>query len=250
METQTKIALVQGASRGLGLEFVRQLAARADIERVIATCRQPETAKDLAALAVEGVSVYALDVESEDSIEAAAAAIASATPRLDLLINCAGLLHDGAGLMPERRLATLNAANFQRSFAVNAIGPALVVKELAALLRAGDRPLVANLSARVGSITDNRLGGWYAYRAAKAAQNMLTRCLAIELGRGGRPVRVVALHPGTVDTELSKPFQRGVPEGKLFSVNNAVKKLLKVIDNLDVADTGSFYAWDGSPIPW
>jgi NAD(P)-dependent dehydrogenase (short-subunit alcohol dehydrogenase family) len=108
----------------------------------------------------------------------------------------------------------------------------------------------ASISARVGSIGDNRLGGWYAYRGAKAAQNMFTRTLAIEWARTRRNVICVALHPGTTDTELSRPFQANVPPEKLFAPGRTVHQLLEVIDRLTPADSGSFLAWDGSPIPW
>ena len=118
------------------------------------------------------------------------------------------------------------------------------------LLAHADRAVFASLSARVGSIEDNRLGGWYAYRASKAAQNMYTRTLAIEWARSRRNVICVALHPGTTDTDLSRPFQGNVPEGKLFGVERTVAQLLAVIDRLQPADTGQFLAWDGERIPW
>ena len=110
--------------------------------------------------------------------------------------------------------------------------------------------MFASISARVGSIGDNRLGGWYAYRAAKAAQNMFTRTLAIEWARSRRNVICVALHPGTTDTELSRPFQANVPPGKLFSADRTVRQLLAVIERLTPADSGHFLAWDGTEIPW
>ncbi|MEL7450894.1 MAG: SDR family oxidoreductase [Pseudomonadota bacterium] len=255
MSVDHRTVLVQGASRGIGLEFVRQLAARPDVGKVFATCRQPAAAAELQALAEApevgaAVALVQLDVEDEASIASAAERVGSEALQIDLLINCAGLLHDASGMQPERRLSQLEPDNLLRSYAVNGMGPALVVKHFHPLLRAGERPLVANLSARVASIGDNGLGGWYAYRAAKAAQNMFTRCMAIELGRGNRPVRVVALHPGTVDTGLSKPFQKNVPEGKLFPVSKAVAQLLNVMDELEDGVTGRFFAWDGSEIPW
>lgn len=218
---------------------------------MIATCRSPETATALGQ--VEGsaaLQTVALDVEDEGSIRSAAASVAEKQARIDLLINCAGILHDGDRMAPERRLDDLDPRAMHRSFAVNSIGPALVVKHFRPLLGRSERAVVASLSARVGSIGDNRLGGWYAYRSAKAAQNMLTRCMAIELGRLGRKVIVVALHPGTVDTDLSKPFQGNVPEGKLFSRAQAVRQLLSVIDGLRPEDSGQFFAWDGTEIPW
>jgi NAD(P)-dependent dehydrogenase (short-subunit alcohol dehydrogenase family) len=242
--------MVQGASRGIGLEFARQLAARNDVELVIATCRTPASAAALTGSGPAALEIVPLDVEDETSIEHAARRAGERTGHLDLLINCAGLLHDGQQVAPERRLDELNPYALHRSFAVNALGPALVIKHFRSLLQQAAQPVVANLSARVGSITDNRLGGWYAYRASKAAQNMLTRCMAIELGRGSRPVTVVALHPGTVDTDLSRPFQRNVPTGKLFGTDQAVDQLLAVIDRLTPSDSGRFFAWDGSEIPW
>ena len=251
MESSGKIALIQGASRGIGLEFVRQLADRPDVARVVASCRDPASAGALRALDGNArVEVLAMDVEDEDSIRAAAGQLSEAVSRLDLLINCAGLLHDGGEMAPERRLDQLDPVNLHRSFAVNAIGPALVVKHFRPLLQTSETAVVANISARVGSISDNRLGGWYAYRASKAAQNMLTRSMAIELGRGARPVTLISLHPGTVDTDLSRPFQRNVPDGKLFSAERAVGQLLAIIDGVTPADSGRFFAWDGSEIPW
>lgn len=251
MDRSGRTALVQGASRGIGLEFVRQLAARDDVTQLIATCRDLATADRLGALSQQsGVHVFPLDVEDEASVRDAARLVTDQIARLDLLINCAGLLHDASGIVPERRLDQLDPASLQRSFAVNATGPAVVIKHFRRLLQKSDHAVVGNISARVGSITDNRLGGWYAYRASKAAQNMLTRSMAIELGRGNRPVTLVSLHPGTVDTDLSRPFQRNVPDGKLFTTERAVGQLLGILDRVTPKDNGRFFAWDGSEIPW
>ena len=243
-------ALVQGASRGLGLGFVHALLARG--HHVIATCRDPAGATALQTLRAEHptrLTTLRLDVEDEPSIEAAAAAAAGLTYGLDLLLNVAGLLH-ADGLKPEKRLAQLDPAALTRLFAVNAIGPALVVKHLRPLLIHGRRAVVANLSARVGSIGDNRLGGWYGYRASKAAQNQLTRTMALELGRRSKATITVALHPGTVATELSAPFTARRPADRIFPVERAVRQLLTVIDGLTPDDNGRFIAWDGSPIEW
>ena len=125
-----------------------------------------------------------------------------------------------------------------------------VTPDVLRLLRHERRAVLANLSARVGSIEDNRLGGWYGYRASKAAQNMLTKTMAIELKRKAKNVIVLALHPGTVDTGLSGPFQRNVPEGKLFSVERAARQLLAIVAKADEAHHGTFRAWDDTPIPW
>jgi NAD(P)-dependent dehydrogenase (short-subunit alcohol dehydrogenase family) len=246
-------ALVQGASRGIGLEFVGQLLADPAVGRVFAGCRAPEHADELVALASREprLQVVRLDVTDEASIAQASATVASATDRLHLVLNCAGILHGGeAALAPEKRLADVRPEALAASFAVNAFGPLLVARHFERLLAHRERAVLASISARVGSIGDNRLGGWYAYRGAKAAQNMFTKTLAIEWARSRRNVVCVALHPGTTDTDLSRPFQANVPPDRLFSPERTVRQLLELIDRLTPAESGRFYAWDGSGIPW
>ena len=246
-------ALVQGASRGIGLEFVRQLLAEPAFSRVFATCRDPGAATELQALAAAEprLAVVALDVSDEGSVAAAAELVAAATDSLQLVLNCAGVLHDATQCMtPEKRLADVQPAALAASFAVNAAGPLLVAKHFERLLPRGERAVFASISARVGSIGDNRLGGWYAYRGAKAAQNMFTRTLAIEWARSRRKLACVALHPGTTDTDLSRPFQANVAPERLFAPERTVRQLLAVIDRLTASDTGRFFAWDGTEIPW
>ena len=245
-------ALVAGASRGIGLGFVRRLASGGRVRRVWAGCRDPEQATALAELAAgnDAVRLVRLDVTDESSLAAAAAAVGAEHEPLDLVINCAGILHRPGGPTPERRLADVRADWLMEAFAVNGAGPLLLAKHLEPLLPRRERAVFASLSARVGSIGDNRLGGWYAYRASKAAQNMLIRTLSIELARRARGAICVALHPGTTDTELSRPFQGGVPESKLFTAERAVEQLLRVIDGLGPGDNGRFIAWNGERIPW
>lgn len=221
------------------------------MDTVFATCRDPENAEELRALCKDGrVVVLPLDVTDESTIEAVARTIGEETNRLDRIVNVAGVLHDANGIAPEKRLESISAEALQAVFAVNAFGPLLVLKHLYGLLRHENRSVVANVSARVGSISDNRLGGWYAYRGSKAALNMFTRNAAIELGRRAPNAIVVAVHPGTVDTQLSEPFQRGVPADRLFPVDRAAQQILDVLDALEPSQTGSFLAWDGSEIPW
>ena len=246
-------ALVTGAGRGIGLEFVRQLLAEARFSRVLAGCRDPGRATGLTALAATEprLQVLRLDVADEACIANAARSARELTDRLHLVVNCAGMLHDAtAGIAPEKRLADVRPEALAASFAVNAFGPLLVAKHFEPLIARRERAVFANISARVGSTGDNRLGGWHAYRGAKAAQNMFTRTVAIEWARSRRNVVCVALHPGTTDTDLSRPFQASVPPEKLFTPERTVRQLLAVIDGLAPTDTGRFLAWDGSPIPW
>ena len=245
-------AVIQGASRGVGLALVEQLLAGNQFDNIVATCRAPAEASDLDALCAthpERLRVVALDVTDEASIAAATDSLARDSRQVSLLVNCAGLLH-ADDMQPERRLSDLNPDNLLRAFAVNAAGPLLVTKHVSRLFDRQARTVVANISARVGSIGDNHLGGWYAYRGSKAAQNMFTRTLAIELRRKYRGAICIALHPGTVDTDLSAPFSRRVPAGKLFTRELAARQLLGVIDALETEDNGGFFAWDGNRIPW
>jgi len=245
--------MVQGASRGIGAALCAALGASPSVAHVVATSREPDESEALAAVRRDiGDRLLAvpLDVTSEPSIQTAARAVADRLETLSLIINCAGLLHDSEWLQPERRLSEVAPDALQRSFAVNALGPLLVAKHFAGLLPRRERAVFASLSARVGSIGDNRLGGWYAYRASKAAQNMLTKNLSIELPRRHRGTLVVALHPGTVDTGLSAPFQSRVPDEQLFDAPRAARQLLEVIDGLTMDDNGGFFAWDGQPIVW
>jgi NAD(P)-dependent dehydrogenase (short-subunit alcohol dehydrogenase family) len=183
----------------------------------------------------------------ERSIAAAAAQAAAQGP-LDRVVICTGMLH-GSGQRPEKSLRELDAAWLQHNFAVNSIGPALVLKHFLPLLRRDERAVCAALSARVGSISDNRLGGWYSYRASKAALNMLIATAAIELKRTHPRALLLGLHPGTVDSRLSAPFQTNVREGQLQSPAQAAGQLRQVIENADPALSGRCLAWDGSVVP-
>ncbi len=243
-------AVIQGANRGLGLGLTRAwLDAGWD---VVATCRRPDDASELVDLRRrhdERLRILRLDVTDEGSIERAADEVRQTGRRVGVLMNVAGILH-GKGLSPEKKLGHVDPGQLRRVFEVNAFGPLLVVKHFEDLLVKPGRTVVANISARVGSIGDNRLGGWYAYRGSKAAQNMFTKDIAIELARRSKDVVVVALHPGTVDTNLSKRFQRGVLEHQLFTVEMATQRLMRIIDDLTPEDSGRFFAHDGSEIPW
>ena len=174
--------------------------------------------------------------------------MAAAPPGITIVAT--GALAFGDGAPPEKTLRAIDADRMAGLLAVNTIGPALVAKHVLPLLPRDRRTVFACLSARVGSISDNRLGGWHSYRASKAALNMLVRDFAIEMRRTHPQAIVVALHPGTVDTALSHTFQRNLPEGQLTSPAQAAGHLLQVIDALTPQDSGGFFAWDGSAIPF
>ena len=189
-----------------------------------------------------------LDLLDEASIVAAAGHV-GAGPAPSLVIIATGLLHED-GRHPEKALRDLDPGWLAQAFAINAIGPALVAKHFLPIMPRSGRVVFAALSARVGSISDNRLGGWYGYRASKAALNMLVRTLAIEERRRNERSIVVALHPGTVDTKLSQPFQGNVPRGRLFTTERAALQLLDVIEGLSVPDSGKLFDYEGKEVPF
>ena len=233
-------AVVVGASGGIGGALVDALAA-AGFDTVHALARTPVAVR-------RGIVPGPIDLLDENAIAAAAASLAGAAP-LRLVIAATGLLHD-ATTQPEKSMRALDAVSLAHGFAINAIGPALLAKYLIPLLPREGKSVFAVLSARVGSIEDNRLGGWYGYRAQKAALNQIIRTLAIEVRRARPEAVVVALHPGTVTTGLSAPFRGAVHAERLFTPDIAARHLLDVIDGLTPRDSGGFFAWDGQPIPF
>lgn len=188
-----------------------------------------------------------IDLASPASIEAAAAALPF--PAVERLVVATGFLHEQA-MSPERSLRDLDADRLSRTFLVNTIGPALVLRHFVPRLARQGRVEVALLSARVGSIADNRLGGWYGYRASKAALNQLVRTAAIEVARSRPEALLVALHPGTVDTAMSRPFQASVAAEKLFKPEHSAECLAKVLATLSPAQSGGFFDWKGEAIPF
>ena len=196
---------------------------------------------------VEGAQGFRFDLADEASIAAAAETMRDDPPDLVLVATGVLTLADGTG--PERSYKALDGAAMGEVFALNTIGPALIAKHMLPLLPRQKRCVFAALSARVGSISDNRLGGWHSYRSSKAALNMLVRNFAIELGRTHKEAVVAALHPGTVDTALSEPFQGNVPDQQLTEPMEAAQNLLAVIDGLSPSDSGGHFDWQGETIP-
>ncbi|MEL6767399.1 MAG: SDR family NAD(P)-dependent oxidoreductase [Pseudomonadota bacterium] len=232
-------AAVIGASGGIGAAFVRALNAMPGVSRVHALSRSGR--------APSGAKVVEdrIDLEDPASIAAAAEGMGEA---LRLVIVATGLLHDGA-LQPEKTWRDLDAASFARSFAVNATGPALVAQHFLPRLPRKEPAIFAALSARVGSVSDNKAGGWYAYRASKAALNQLLKCLAIEEARRRKALVIAGLQPGTVATPLSEPFRNFVKDDALFEPDASAAALLDVLARLTPAESGRLFDWQGTEFP-
>lgn len=236
--------VVVGASGGIGAALTGFLSAHPDVASVTACSRRVGLS--------EGAKIrhHHLDLENEDTIVAVSDRLKAEGQTLDLVIVATGILHDGAGIRPEKTWRSLDAAALERVYRINTIGPALIAKHFLPLLARDRKSVLAALSARVGSISDNQLGGWHGYRASKAALNMLIKNFAIELMRRNPKAVCVGLHPGTVDSDLSKPFQGNVPEGRLFAPHFVAVRLLTVLDGLTADDSGKLFAWDGTTIPY
>ena len=223
--------VILGAAGAIGSAFTNLLSQKYPNASLFAFSRNGE---------------HDIDYSSEDSI-AEAAELAAKEKSLDLVIVANGILHEET-LIPEKSLRDLSAKKFHRIFEVNTITPALIAKYFLPKLNKEKLSVFSALSARVGSISDNQLGGWYAYRASKAALNMIIKNAAIEVGRRNKHAIIVGLHPGTVDSDLSKPFQGNVADGQLFTPEYSAEKLLAVLENLSVEQTGKCFAWDGKEI--
>ncbi len=235
--------VVVGATGGIGSALVEALLGDPRVASVNALSRNAPT------IVHDRLHARAVDFSDEASIAAAAEACAERGP-IDLVVVATGILHREPDVQPEKRIADVSAAAMSEVLRINTVIPALLAKHFLPRLRRDGKSAFAAISARVGSIGDNRLGGWVSYRASKAALNMVARTFAIEQARSHPASLVVTLHPGTTDTALSKPFQRNVPDGKLFTPPFVAERLLGVLDGLSPEDSGGFFAWDGSRIEY
>lgn len=244
----TTHAVIVGASGGLGRALTDALLARDDIQHVFALSRRFEPPPHPRLIALEA------DPTESRSLARVARAVADQVDAVHLLVVCTGVLHGGddePGLTPEKSLADLDGDRFRRVMTINALAPLQAIHAFSPLLRHDQRAVAAALSAMVGSIGDNRIGGWYSYRMSKAALNKGLRNAAIELGRGrpsGRPKPIVAaIHPGTTITPLSEPFLR---RHRARPPEESAAHILAVLDGLTESDSGRFFNWDGSALPW
>jgi len=238
-------ALVLGASGGLAQALITQFLADETIETVIAvSSRQaPESVQ------AESSLLWIQTAYEEPAMAEVVDQLKEFTGSISRVCICHGLLHTDS-LWPEKRLEDIKPEALHEIFQANAVVPALWLKLLHRVLKGKQPTIVAALSARVGSITDNRLGGWYAYRSSKSALNMLLKTIAIEYARRVKNVKLISFHPGTTDTALSKPFQATVPEGKLFTPEFVAERLTGIMDNAVVDGQLSYLDWDNKTIPY
>ncbi|OKH89283.1 C-factor [Thalassospira sp. TSL5-1] len=226
------IAVVVGASGGIGRAFVHHLTNANHFSQIISLSRS---------------GTPPLDLLDETSIENCANSLSQMKGDIRLIIDATGFLHD-ENFQPEKSWRHIDPAHMAQNFAINAIGPALLMKHFLPLLPKEGKAAFVTLSARVGSIGDNHIGGWYGYRAAKAALNQIVKTMSVELARKKRDALCLALHPGTVDTGLSAPFAKsGLP---VQTPKQATANMLNVINTLSSDQSGGFYAYDGSQIDW
>ena len=245
-----KTYLIIGGTGGIGKAMIEQLTTSTTQDTLVFATHH----KNIPDFEAPNLHWISMDVCDESSIEQAADIIKQQTTHIDWVINCAGLLHTDTQ-QPEKSLRQMETEFFLQNMQVNALASLLIAKHFKPLLakatRSNDTPAIfATISARVGSISDNQLGGWYNYRMSKAALNMGMKNLSIEWGRSLKDVCVVVMQPGTVNTQLSAPFQSNVADGHLFSPAYSAECLLEVLSNMTATQSGSFVDWAGESIPW
>lgn len=246
-----KRVVIAGASGAIGASLASGILDRDPESLIVGLCRHPTRAPERLQLS-DRVTLLPWDAKDQGSLASVVDALEQVIPAkegIDTLIYAAGLLHSDT-LFPEKRLEDLSANAMTEAFAVNATGFGVLVRALIPWLRHRELKRIAAVSAKVGSITDNRLGGWYAYRSSKAALNMLVRTLSVELPRRCRPVACLALHPGTTESALSEPFSQSLAQLKVHSPEQTAENLLQVLSNVGGDDNGRFLSWDGSELPW
>lgn len=235
-------AIIAG-NGAIGTALAENLLRRSELHRLVILQRGSKAHfKD------PRVTIVELDAEHPDSITAAGATVRKLLQRVHLMINTIGMLHGKQ--QPEKSLRSLESENLQRSFFINATLLPMLVKAFGDLLRHDQPAIFASLSARVGSIEDNHLGGWYSYRASKAAHNMLLRTIAQEWRISHRNAAIVALHPGTVSSRLSAPFITSRYKHPVHEPSECAESLLQVLGSLPAECSGRFYDWQGESIPW
>lgn len=241
-------ALVVGAGGGIANALLKRLVRDAAIDHIFAISSR----HSIAASGAESATRVTLSQcnYSDADISEQVAMLSEYRGQFSHVFICNGILHKADTIYPEKRLEDIKPEALMAVFAANSIVPMLWLKHLCPLLQGTSPCRLAAFSARVGSIGDNRLGGWYSYRASKAALNMLLQTAAVEFARRAKNVKLIAFHPGTTDTALSKPFQANVPPGKLFSADFVAERLLGIMANIEIDGRVSYLDWEGKSIAW
>ncbi|RZM73139.1 short chain dehydrogenase [Pseudoalteromonas rubra] len=234
------IILIVGGSGGIGQALVKRFASEQPKAQIYATYRTTKPNIEL-----DHVHWVQIDASREDDVRA----LAKQLPNIDMLINATGLLHTPDKL-PEKSIQEFDPDFFNENLKANTLPTLLLAKHFAKALKAKQTTYFVALSARIGSISDNQLGGWISYRSAKAALNMALKTISIEWRYKLPNCCVLAFHPGTTDTALSVPFQKNVPPGKLFTADFVAQSLIDLIQSKQASDSGGFYSYDGSAITW
>ena len=234
-----KNVAIIGSSGAIGRAFLDAYIADKDISNIYSISRTEVKSNDKRIIHIN------IDVTDEVSVKAAASKIEE--NRLDRLIVATGVLHTKS-FGPEKSIKDIKIENFVKIFSVNTFGPALIGKHFLPLMTKDQKSIVAFLSARVGSISENKLGGWHAYRASKSALNQIIKNFSIEAKRTNSSGIIIGLQPGTVKSKLSEPFQKNVKKGKLFLPEDSVDSLIKVIENVMQNDSGKIFDWEGEEI--
>ena len=242
-------SLVTGASGGLGSSLVAEFLNDPAIDKVVAVSRSENAGVEYPANGIGDKLIWVKSEYSEAALNEVLSMLEPHAGKFSRVCICHGVLHSNT-YWPEKRLEDISESALQAIFHANAVVPALWLRSLLKVLKGSNDCIVAALSARVGSIGDNHLGGWYAYRASKSALNMILKTAAIEYGRRAKNVKLIAFHPGTTDTELSKPFQAAVPKDKLFTPSFVAERLAIIMDEAMIDGELSYLDWNGQAIDW
>lgn len=242
--------LIIGANSDIAKAIAKQIQDSDNVGLILVSRDLSFYSQDFLAANSDRITTITVKDYQSETIAKTVKEIASISDQpITQIFICHGLLHNKT-IQPEKKLEAFDANAFQTVMNVNALTPMLWIQHLVPILSRQIPTKIAVFSARVGSISDNRSGGWYSYRASKAALNMLLKTVAIELARRAKNIKIISFHPGTTDTPLSKPFHKNVPEDKLFSTEFVAQKLLKIVDNADIDGKASYLDWKGETINW
>lgn len=241
--------LIAGVSGAIGSALARQLLATDADRTVIGLCRNPDAVREQIPDARLHVVPWDAETSTVEGLDSSLTEILGRNGELDTVIYAAGLLHDSL-MFPEKRVEDFEAGAAARAFAVNCTGFGILMSAALPHLRHRRFKRVVAISAKVGSIADNRFGGWYAYRCSKTALNMLVRNLSVELPRRCRPVSCVAFHPGTTESGLSAPFKQSLAALQVHQPQETATNLMAILDDMTEEHNGSFLSWDGTELPW